>query len=115
MRRGSLGQRFIKCGKPGCACADDPERRHGPYHSLTRTVNGKTRSRFLGQEAAEIAARQIEDGRAFRREIDRFWEACEVLADEELDAGERQRQDADKKGGSRKHFAGRGSTRSRRS
>jgi PAS domain S-box-containing protein len=35
MRRGSLGERFIKCGKARCACATDEQARHGPYFSLT--------------------------------------------------------------------------------
>jgi hypothetical protein len=25
MRRGSLSDRMVKCGKPGCACAQDPK------------------------------------------------------------------------------------------
>src|ERR1035441_1315318 len=37
----------IRCGKAGCACADNPKARHGPYHSLTQAVGGKTRSRFI--------------------------------------------------------------------
>jgi hypothetical protein len=47
MRRGSLSERTIKCSKPGCACAENPKACHGPYFSLTRAVDGKTRSRFL--------------------------------------------------------------------
>src|SRR5450759_2257349 len=35
MRRGSVSERLIKCGKAGCACARDPKARHGPYQSLT--------------------------------------------------------------------------------
>ena len=42
MRRGCVSERTIRCHKPGCACADDPKARHGPYVSLTRTVHGKT-------------------------------------------------------------------------
>ena len=40
MRRGSLTERYVKCSKPGCRCADEAEARHGPYYSLTRTVAG---------------------------------------------------------------------------
>lgn len=58
MRRGSLSERTIKCGKPGCACAQDPKARHGPYYSLTQAVDGKTRSRFLTAEQAVVAAQQ---------------------------------------------------------
>ena len=63
MRLGSLSERTIKCGKPGCACAQDPEARHGPYYSLTHAVGGKTRSRFLTAEQADLVRRQIHAGR----------------------------------------------------
>ena len=59
MRRGSLSERTIRCGKAGCACADNPKARHGPYHSLTQAVKGKTRSRFLTEEQAAEARQQI--------------------------------------------------------
>lgn len=52
MRRGSLGQRWMKCGKERCACATDEGARHGPYFSLTRRVGGRTRSRRLTAEQA---------------------------------------------------------------
>jgi hypothetical protein len=58
IRRGSLFERTIKCGKPGCACAQNPNARHGPYQSLTHAVEGKTRSRFLTDEQAELAQRE---------------------------------------------------------
>jgi hypothetical protein len=48
MRRGSLSERYVKCSKPGCACAERPAARHGPYYSLTQTVGGRTQSRFTG-------------------------------------------------------------------
>jgi hypothetical protein len=46
MRRGSLSDRTIRCGKAGCACADNPKARHGPYHSLTQAVGGRTARGF---------------------------------------------------------------------
>ena len=30
MRRGSVSARHVKCSKPGCACGEDPQARHGP-------------------------------------------------------------------------------------
>ena len=47
MRRGSVSARYVKCGKKGCPCGEDPQARHGPYPSLTRAVAGQTRSRYL--------------------------------------------------------------------
>jgi hypothetical protein len=85
MRRGSLSERTIRCGKAGCACADNPKARHGPYHSLTQAVRGKTRSRFLTHEQAAVARQQIATGREFREHVDAYWEACEQCADTQLE------------------------------
>src|SRR5450755_4466763 len=84
MRRGSVSERAIRCGKANCACADDPKARHGPYPSLTQAVGGKTRSRFLTAEQAVVARQQIAAGRRFRAQIDDYWEACEEWADTQL-------------------------------
>ena len=100
MRRGSLSERTIKCSKPGCACAQDPKARHGPYHSLTHAVEGKTRSRFLTAEQAHLARQQIDAGRKFRAQVDAYWEACEEWADGQL-ADVAPSEEA-KKGGSKR-------------
>ncbi len=84
MRRGSLSERTIKCSKPGCACAQDPKARHGPYFSLTHAVGGKTRSRYLTGEQADLVRQQIEAGHKFRGRVDALWEACEEWADNQL-------------------------------
>jgi uncharacterized protein DUF6788 len=72
MRRGSVSERFVKCSKAGCPCASDPNARHGPYHSLTRAVHGKTQSRFLTAAQAAVARRQVEAGQRFRRKLDEY-------------------------------------------
>jgi hypothetical protein len=85
MRRGSVSQRSIKCGKLGCACNKDPKARHGPYFSLTQAVAGKTRSRFLTAEQAAVAQQQIAAGRQFRERVDTYFEACEEWADTQME------------------------------
>jgi len=40
MRRGSISERRMKCGKPSCLCQHDSEARHGPYFTLTWAVEG---------------------------------------------------------------------------
>jgi hypothetical protein len=85
MRRGSLSERYVKCSKPGCRCADRAEARHGPYYSLTRTVAGRTQSRFLPAAQAALIRQQIAAGQQFRRHVDAYWEACEHWADAELE------------------------------
>src|SRR5450755_724320 len=99
MRRGSLSERTIKCSKPGCACAQDPKARHGPYFSLTHAVRGKTHSRFLTAEQADLVRQQIDAGRQFRGQVDALWDACEHWADSQLADGSASSGEA-KKGGS---------------
>ena len=100
MRHGSVSERFVKCSKSNCACQSDPQKRHGPYLSLTSAQNGKTKSRYLNPGQAEVARRQIESGRQFNRQVDAYWKLCEKWADEELDAGPAASGEAAKKGGS---------------
>jgi Family of unknown function (DUF6788) len=47
---GSVTVRHMRCGKPGCACKADPPTLHGPYIQWTRTVNGKTVTRYLSND-----------------------------------------------------------------
>jgi hypothetical protein len=101
MRRGSMSERTIKCSKPGCACAQDPKARHGPYFSLTHAVRGKTRSRFLTAEQAHVVRQQIDAGRKFRGRVDALWEACEQWADSQVADVSASTGEA-KKGGSKR-------------
>lgn len=113
MRRGSFNERYIKCHKPGCRCAEDPAARHGPYYSLTRGVGGQTQSRWLTAEQAARARRQVEAGQRFRGQVDAYWTACEAWADAELETPAAEA--AGQKGGSAQPSRRRRSARSRRS
>ena len=99
MRRGSVSERWVKCSRPGCRCAQKPEARHGPYFSLTRAVGGKTRSRLLSREEAEIVRRQIDAAHRFRQRLEAYWEACEQWADAQLHHAQASRAE---KGGSKR-------------
>lgn len=99
MRRGSLGERFIRCGKERCACARDEQARHGPYFSLTRNVDGRTQSRRLTAKQAERAREQLAAGRRFREQVEALWQACEQWADAELE--EPAAEGAEKRGSRR--------------
>lgn len=50
---GTVLERRMRCGKPGCRCAADPPQLHGPYHQWTRKVDGRTETRRLS--AAQMA------------------------------------------------------------
>lgn len=101
MRRGSLSERTIKCSKLSCACAQDPKARHGPYYSLTHAVRGKTRSRFLTDQEAELARQQIEAAHKFRLRVGEYWEACEQWADRQLADLPEVSEEAKKRGSKR--------------
>jgi hypothetical protein len=51
---GSLVERWMRCGRPNCACAHDPASQHGPYFQLSWKEKGKTASRRLPAEHAPL-------------------------------------------------------------
>ena len=115
MRRGTLATRYVQCNKPGCLCADRAEARHGPYYSVVRVVDGRTRSRHVPADRAGELRRQVEAGRQFRKHIEAYWQACEQWADAQLDGPEAISQEAVKKGGSKRPSRPKSSPRSKRS
>ena len=55
LRPGTLTQQYNVCGTPGCRCKEDPAQRHGPYHQLSYTWQGRSRSEFVReQELARV-------------------------------------------------------------
>ena len=63
---GTIIERRIRCGKPGCRCSGDPSQLHGPYYQWTRKVHGVTETRLLS--AAQLARYQswFENARRIR-------------------------------------------------
>jgi len=74
MRRGSLSERYMKCGKRGCACGESAAARHGLYLSLTRGVGDRTQSRLISVEQSELVRKQVEAGQYFREQVERYWQ-----------------------------------------
>ena len=98
MRRGSVSERTMKCGKASCPCQQDPKARHGPYYSLTRPMAGQTQSRYLSLEPAKLAREQIEQGHKFREQVEQYREACERWADAQLESSQAATEAAEKGG-----------------
>src|ERR1700737_4012453 len=88
-------------GKRGRPLQGDPKARHAPYYSLTRPMAGKTPSRYLSPEQAELARQQIEQGHKFREQVEQYREACERWADAELESSQAASTEAAEKGGSK--------------
>ena len=115
MRRGSVSERYMKCGQRGCRCQEDLDARHGPYYSLTRAEGGTTRSRYLTREQAAVARRHAETGQQFRTHLEAYGHACAQWADAQLDAPEAASPGAVQKGGATRRAPTRSSPRSPRS
>ena len=61
-------------------------------------MGGKTQSRYLSPEQAEMAQRQIELGHRFQEQVERYREACERWADEQIGALPASAEAAERKG-----------------
>jgi hypothetical protein len=93
LMRGSLVESRIRCGKPGCACARDPERRHLRKY-LSVHLEGRTLTLHVRPED-EPAVQQMLG--AYRE----IWEVINGLTDCEVDdlrRAARQRRKARREG-----------------
>lgn len=63
---GTLLDRHMSCGKPGCRCQADPPRLHGPYHQWTRNIGGKTHTRNLTDRQATDYGPWFDNARQLR-------------------------------------------------
>lgn len=88
LMRGSLVQRLRRCGRPNCACAKDPSRRHGGLF-LTVQLEGRTQALHVRGED-EDRVRAAIDAYAKLWDIINALTACE-LADLKREARERRR------------------------
>lgn len=89
LMRGSLVQRFRRCGRTNCACALDPEARH-PGLFLTVHLDGATRSVHVRPED-EPQLREAIDGYTRLWEVLNEMTRCEF---DELQRASRERRKA---------------------
>jgi hypothetical protein len=94
MRRGSIAERYRRCGKRPCCCEQRDHPGHGPYYSLTVKSGSKTVTRHLAPgPVVTRARRQIAAFRKFERlvpELVAVNEAiCEARPIEEAETAER--------------------------
>lgn len=54
MIQGSLSEVTRQCGDPSCACAWDPQRRHGPHLYLKFGAEGKAHSVYVPPDHAPL-------------------------------------------------------------
>ena len=101
MRPGSLVERFRKCGKATCHCAQPASEAHGPSWSLTRAVGGKTVTKVIAPgSAVEQTKAQIAEYRRFRKLVQELIELNVQICDQKLE--ERSAPSVSKKNGTRR-------------
>jgi hypothetical protein len=63
---GTLIERHVRCGKPGCRCHADPPVLHGPYWQWTRKVAGKTVTRLVPGDQLDDYRQWLDNHRRLR-------------------------------------------------
>ena len=114
LRPGSLVERYRRCGKSNCHCAQTGATGHGPSWSLTREVAGRTVTTIIPADAVEQTRQQLAEYKRFRRLGQELVETSDQLCDALL-APTAASHEAAQKGGSPRRAPTRSSTRSRRS
>jgi hypothetical protein len=66
--KGTVVRQMLTCGNKNCACHKDEARRHGPYAYWSTKVGGRTVSRLLDPEEAELYEEWIQN----RRRLDQI-------------------------------------------
>jgi Family of unknown function (DUF6788) len=85
---GTLIQRHVRCGKPGCRCHADPPVLHGPYWQWTRKVAGKTITRLVPDDQLDDYRQWLDNHRRLRALVAEL----ETLTLAIADAGQRARR-----------------------
>lgn len=82
MRRGSIAERYRRCGKHPCCCEEADHPGHGPYYSLTVKEQGKTSTRHLapGGELRKVE-REIAAFRRFQELVPELIEVNEGICE----------------------------------
>ena len=97
-RPGSLVERYRRCGKAYCHCAQPGARGHGPSYSLTRSVGGKTVTKIIPKNALATVNRQLEQYHRFREAVSELVDTSEKICDIQLEAEKASPGEAEKRG-----------------
>jgi hypothetical protein len=78
---GTLIQRHVRCGKPGCRCHADPPVLHGPYWQWTRKAGGKTITRLVPDDQLDDYRQWLDNDRRLRALVAELEELTLAIAD----------------------------------
>ena len=107
LRPGSLAERFRKCGKPNCHCAEPGEVGHGPSWSLTHGEKGKTVTKIIPAAVVPQTREQLAEYQRLRGLMQELVTVSEKICDARILSGKPEED-------SKKNLAGRSAGRRRR-
>jgi hypothetical protein len=82
MRRGSVVEQYLRCGKSPCCCKRPGHLGHGPYFALTCKVAGKTKTRQLrAGPVLEKVRREVQAFHRFRELSERLIQINEEICE----------------------------------
>jgi len=82
MRRGSVVEQYLPCGKARCCCKKPGHPGHGPYFAFTRKVGGKTKTRQLrAGPLLEKVRKEVDTFHRFRELSKRLLEINEEICE----------------------------------
>jgi hypothetical protein len=82
MRRGSVVEQYLRCGKSPCCCKRPGHPGHGPYFTLTCKVAGKTKTRQLrAGPVLEKVKREVYAFHRFRELTERLLKINEEICE----------------------------------
>jgi hypothetical protein len=91
--KGTVLKRMMKCGKAGCACHSDPDKRHGPYFELTYKANGKTVNVKLSPNAAPLYRAASLQYRRLKTLLNRLEKISQIILRYQAKQAESQQRD----------------------
>jgi hypothetical protein len=78
---GTLIERHVRCGKPGCRCHADPPVLHGPYWQWTRKIGGKTITRLVADDQLDDYRQWLANHRRLRTLVTQLETLTLAIAD----------------------------------
>jgi hypothetical protein len=72
LRPGALSEQYNVCRTPGCRCKADPPQKHGPYHQLSYSRGGRSRTENVRTEDLPAVEAQIANYHKLRDLIDEW-------------------------------------------
>jgi hypothetical protein len=78
---GTLIERRVRCGKPGCRCHADPPVPHGPYWQRTRKTGGKTITRLVPEDQLDDYRQWLDNHRRLRAPVAELEALTRAIAD----------------------------------